>query len=509
MLMKNSIRGWRDIFSFTFIQGIKAKSIIISTVILCLIVIAGVPAASLISGKDKEDKTSIEEVCIVDMTGLEIAKDFDVLKTVKNDDETENIYSEIKYTELDSKELNFDENSELKDIYKFDKDSKKVYLQILYLDDGFDMEVIYDGKGDLSSKDVDNYSDFVVYNFQKVLMQNMNVDDKDVEIVNSINTINYCDIDSVKAEIDNNEEVSSNESDDKLDVDKSNGDKSNTDKSNGDKSNKDKSEDDNSIDNEKHNKAKYNIIYTMLMATLFILTFCGERIAMSIITEKSSKVMEYLMTSIKPMAIVVGKVLANLLIIVIQVGIIAVSFVAAIFVNASITGEKLPESLRNILSRSNFDSANVLTILVSVLLLIGGLILFSLIAALAGASVSKMEEMSEGVKMFTFVLVIGAYIALFVLTSNMYEKTSVVKYAAMLVPITSVFLAPASLLTGYLSAGLGVLALLIMIVSNVLLVKFVANVYESMIYYNGTHLKLKDIINISKQNRNGSIRRVK
>lgn len=509
MLMKNSIRGWRDIFSFTFIQGIKAKSIIISTVILCLIVIAGVPAASLISGKDKEDKTSIEEVCIVDMTGLEIAKDFDVLKTVKNDDETENIYSEIKYTELDSKELNFDENSELKDIYKFDKDSKKVYLQILYLDDGFDMEVIYDGKGDLSSKDVDNYSDFVVYNFQKVLMQNMNVDDKDVEIVNSINTINYCDIDSVKDEIDNNEEASSNESDDKLDVDKSNADKSNADKSNTDKSNKDKSEDDNSIDNEKHNKAKYNIIYTMLMVTLFILTFCGERIAMSIITEKSSKVMEYLMTSIKPMAIVVGKVLANLLIIVIQVGLIAVSFVAAIFVNASITGEKLPESLRNILSRSNFDSANVLTILVSVLLLIGGLILFSLIAALAGASVSKMEEMSEGVKMFTFVLVIGAYIALFVLTSNMYEKTSVVKYAAMLVPITSVFLAPASLLTGYLSAGLGVLALLIMIVSNVLLVKFVANVYESMIYYNGTHLKLKDIINISKQNRNGSKRRAK
>lgn len=487
--MKNSIKGWKDIFSFTFIQGIKAKSIIISTAIMCVIIIAGVPIASLISSKSEIKKTSIEEVCIADMTGLKIAKDFDILKNVKNDDETENMYSKIKYSELDSQKLNIDENTGLKDIYKFDKDSKKVYLQITYLEDSFDIEVIYDGKGKLESEDVNNYSDFVRDNFQKILMKNMSVADKDIEIVNSVNTINYCNIDSVKDE-NNNTDVSSNESDDKL--------------------NSDKLKDDNSSSNAdgKHSTGKYNILYTMLMATLFILTFCGERIAMSIITEKSSKVMEYLMTSIKPMAIVVGKVLANLLIIGVQVGLIAISFITAIVVNTSITGEKLPESLRNMLSRSNFDSANVLTILVSVLMLIGGLVLFSLIAALAGASVSKMEEMSEGVKMFTFVLVIGAYIALFVLSSNMYEKTSVVKYATMLVPLTSVFLAPGALLTGYLSAGLGVLALLIMIISNVLLVRFVADVYESMIYYNGTHLKLKDIIGISKQSRNGSKRRL-
>lgn len=488
--MKNSIKGWKDIFSFTFIQGIKAKSIIISTAIMCVIIIAGVPIASLISSKSEIKKTSIEEVCIADMTGIKIAKDFDILKDVKNDDETENMYSKIKYTELDSQKLNIDENTGLKDIYKFDKDSKKVYLQITYLEDSFDIEVIYDGKGKLESEDVNNYSDFVRDNFQKILMKNMSVADKDIEIVNSVNTINYCNIDSVKDE-NNNTDVSSNESDDKL--------------------NSDKLKDDNSSSNAdgKHSTGKYNILYTMMMATLFILTFCGERIAMSIITEKSSKVMEYLMTSIKPMAIVVGKVLANLLIIGVQVGLIAISFITAIVVNTSITGEKLPESLRNMLSRSNFDSANVLTILVSVLMLIGGLVLFSLIAALAGASVSKMEEMSEGVKMFTFVLVIGAYIALFVLSSNMYEKTSVVKYATMLVPLTSVFLAPGALLTGYLSAGLGVLALLIMIISNVLLVRFVADVYESMIYYNGTHLKLKDIIGISKQSRNGSKRRAK
>ncbi len=488
--MKNSIKGWKDIFSFTFIQGIKAKSIIISTAIMCVIIIAGVPIASLISSKSEIKKTSIEEVCIADMTGIKIAKDFDILKNVKNDDETENMYSKIKYTELDSQKLNIDENTGLKDIYKFDKDSKKVYLQITYLEDSFDIEVIYDGKGKLESEDVNNYSDFVRDNFQKILMKNMSVADKDIEIVNSVNTINYCNIDSVKDE-NNNTDVSSNESDDKL--------------------NSDKLKDDNSSSNAdgKHSTGKYNILYTMMMATLFILTFCGERIAMSIITEKSSKVMEYLMTSIKPMAIVVGKVLANLLIIGVQVGLIAISFITAIVVNTSITGEKLPESLRNMLSRSNFDSANVLTILVSILMLIGGLVLFSLIAALAGASVSKMEEMSEGVKMFTFVLVIGAYIALFVLSSNMYEKTSVVKYATMLVPLTSVFLAPGALLTGYLSAGLGVLALLIMIISNVLLVRFVADVYESMIYYNGTHLKLKDIIGISKQSRNGSKRRAK
>lgn len=114
---------------------------------MCVIIIAGVPIASLISSKSETKKTSIEEVCIADMTGIKIAKDFDILKNVKNDDETENMYSKIKYTELDSQKLNIDENTGLKDIYKFDKDSKKVYLQITYLEDSFDIEVIYDGKG--------------------------------------------------------------------------------------------------------------------------------------------------------------------------------------------------------------------------------------------------------------------------------------------------------------------------------------------------------------------------
>lgn len=102
--------------------------------------------------------------------------------------------------------------------------------------------------------------------------------------------------------------------------------------------------------------------------------------------------------------------------------------------------------------------------------------------------------------MYTIVLIIGAYIALFALSSGLYEGDSALKNAIMLVPFTSVFIAPGSILTGYLSMTLAVLSLVIMIAVIVLLTKFVANVYESMVYYNGAALKIKDIINISKQN---------
>lgn len=479
--MKNSIRGWKDIFSFTFIQGIKAKSIVISTIIMCIIAMVVVPVISFLDNGDSA-ATDIKEVEILDMTGLDMTKDFEVLKFEKSDDGTENIYSEIEYKVFDSKSIEFSENTKLKDIYKFEQDSHKVYIQISYIENSFELEIIYDGNSEISSSDVEEYNLFLENNFSKIIMSNMKIESKDMEIVNSVNNINYCDIKSVENSAENRSNVDNGTEPDKKDS----------------LSEKENIED-----------SRYNILYFMMMFSMLMLSFGGERIAMSIVTEKSSKVMEYLMTSIKPMAIVVGKILANLLLLVVQIGAVIAAFLVSLIINLMITGEKLPSYITDIFNRSNFVRINVLSVLIAIILLISGFIFFSLIAALAGASVSKIEEMSEGMKLYVFVLIIGAYIAIFVLTGGAYKSASAIKYATMLVPLTSVFLAPASMLTGYLSLGAGILSLAIMLASIILLVKFVSNVYESMIYYNGTHLKFKDIVNISKQNKKGSQRRAK
>lgn len=471
--MKNSIHGWKEIFSFTFIQGIKAKSIIISTAILCAVALASMPLIGILSGDDssKKTKTSIKEVEIVDMTDLSLAKDFDILKSEDLYEADENkLYTDVEYKESDISMEDFSVGKELKDIYKFDEDSNKIYLQISYLDGQFNMETIYSGETKISESDIEAYNDFLQLHLENVLAKNLGVSEKDLLIINSVNTINYPTFDGEAEELEDSNEAIENDEEKK-----------------------------------DYTDSKYNIMYALLMIILFSLAFCGERIAMSIITEKSSKVMEYLMTSVKPMAIVVGKILSNLLILFIQFGLILISFAISLIVNGMLTGKNgkmnIPSYVTNIFNSNNFSGANVLTFILAILIIIGGLIFYGLIAALAGASVSKLEEMSEGIKIYTILMIIGGYIALFIMTAEIYRDSSAINYIVMAFPLTSVFLAPGALVTGYLPLLGGIASLIVMIVTIILLTKFVANVYESMVYYNGTALKIKDIINISKQNK--------
>lgn len=477
--MKNSIRGWKEIFSFDLIQTLKSKSIKIATLILCIIAFVSMPVISMINGSDNEDKkdTTIKQVRVADMTGMNLISEINALNSPDLYEENQtHLYEDIEYTEENVDAEKFTEDTELKSIYKFEKTSEYVYMQIVYNEESFDIQIISSKDTKVSSGDVSDYSIFVQNNFKKVIEGMFELDEDTINILESVNVVNGYDISAIQSDGDdvtNSSIVSDNE---------------------------DSAE---KINEENHSKNAYNIMYVMLMFVMLALAFGGERVAMSIITEKSSKVMEYLMTSVKPMAIVVGKILSNLLILLIQLALIMISFACSVVVSGYLNsdGESLmPSFLKKIFNMNNFEGTNPLTVMIAVLLIISGFILYGLIAALAGASVSKIEEMSEGIKMYTIVLVIGAYVGLFALTSGLYEGESALKNVIMLVPFTSLFIAPGSVLTGYLSTAFAVLSLVIMLAVIVLLTKFVANVYESMVYYNGAALKIKDIIKISKQN---------
>lgn len=474
--MRNKIRGAKDIFFFTLTQSLKAKSMKIATFILCIIALISVPAISMMKGEEKKspDNTSIKTVKVVDMTGLMLGDNLERLKGEDLYEENEKkIYTDIKYQEADIDYEKFAKGGDIKDIYTFDEAADYVYMEIQYGTDdaladaskaAFRVHIIYSTDTLVKKKDVARYNEFVDRNFKKILVDSLELTEEQQKLVNSISVTKYQkDIDAEKKAAEGKED-------------------------------------------EQTAKAKYNIIYAVLMIVMFALAFGGERIAMSIVTEKASKVMEYLMTSVKPMAIVVGKIMANILILFIQGGLVILSFGLSIVINGVIhsDGEALitiPAYLSDIFTKTNFLGTNPLTILLAVLIFIGGFICFGLIAGLAGASVSKMDEIAEGVKMYSMVLIIAAYISMFVVISRMYDGTSAVRYFAMFFPFTSVFVTPAALITGYASVVEALISLAILVVMVVLMTKFVANVYESMIYYNGSALKVKDIIHISKQNK--------
>lgn len=482
--MKNKIKGWSDIFKFTYIQGMKTKSAIITNIILCVIALVSMPVMTLIEGKDSDKtktKTTIEQVKVIDNTGLNIIDDLELLKSedLYCEDESK-LYVDLEYKSAEINYEELDENSDKKDIYTFEEDGKNaVYLEMTGVEDSIYLSVVYDGKSNVKSEDAEDFKIFVENNFDKVLIKKYGVDEDTLKIMDCEVVTNV-----KKAEITNESEsvisgdLAENTKDESVNGSLAEG----------------------NADEKEGKDYSYPIIYGLLMITMFILAFGGERIAMSIATEKTSKVMEYLMTSVKPMAVVVGKILSSLAIIFTQVILIGISFIVSSVINKMLNGGKIiPDMLVNIIKSKTLSSANPGTILLGVLILVGGFIFYALIAALAGASVSKLDELADGVKLFTFTLLIGAYIGIFIVSSDMYEKSNALIYAAELFPITSLFITPGTVITGYTGVVMGIASLVVMIIGIILLTLFVSNVYESMIYYNGQTLKLKDIINISKE----------
>lgn len=462
--MNNKLAGCKKIFVFSLVQSLKAKSMIITNIILCSIVLLSMPIITFITNKDSEKeitKTTIENVKVVDMTGFGIINNIDFFKSenlYKND--KNQIYRNISYEQANIDYSKFEEDFEMKDIYKFEEDSNYVYLQLVYVDGYFDIEVIYSENSLVKEDDAIDYSSFVNDNFRAFLIDTIDLTNEQEEIVNSSVVIIY-----------------------QKDIDEQNSEAI--------------------LINDDIKKKQNDVIYFSLMIVMFILAFGGERIAMSIVTEKASKVMEFLMTSVKPMSIVVGKTLSSLAVLFIQGLLLVISFIASVILNGIIFYDgkiELP-SLNGIFNMDIFRGFNVLTLILAILILILGFVFYAMIAALCGASVSKIDEMAEGVKIFTMLLIIGAYISIFIVTSSTYDGDSIVRFFALIIPVTSLFLTPTILLTGYATISEGLIALGVLFIALVFMISFVSNVYESMIYYNGSPMKIKDIINISKQNK--------
>lgn len=469
--MKNNLTGWKSIFQFTLVQNLKSKSIKITTLIMCLIAMAVLPVVTLIDGEEGEAKeaTSIKKVYVVDNSGWNLTEDFSVLKadTYYESDEAK-LYTDIEYIDrteavltkaaeymLNNQELDF------KEVYTFDKEDSGIYLEINYIDGKISISLMYSKDTKVSESDVEAYNGFVQEHFEDVLLSSQKISQEALDIIHSCQEVEFYD------EL-NPDAVPEPDSE------------------------------------EENKRDAYWLVYGIAMVILFMLAFGGERIAMSIIVEKSSKIMEYLMTSVKPMAVVVGKVLASLLLLFIQFTAIFVSLGISVVIAGFLNSEgtfHMPSVVSGLFKSGSLSTVTPVNVILALLILIAGFLLYGMLAALAGAAVSKMEEISEGVKIYSFIMIIGAYLSIFVISSGSYTGDSFVKYLACFLPISAPFIAPGTLLSAHLSVVYGVIVLGILLISLVLLTKFVAGVYESMIYYNGTALKIKDIIQISKQNR--------
>jgi len=153
--------------------------------------------------------------------------------------------------------------------------------------------------------------------------------------------------------------------------------------------------------------------YALLMVLYMSIILYGSQIIMSVATEKSTKVMELLIISVKPAYMIFGKVLSAALAGLLQL--VAIIAAAIVGINVSIAaGVEIPAFMAAIVE----DLANTGSIAVyAVIFFLLGFLTFSFLFAAFGAMASSIEDVKSLSGYPIYLFLPGFFIAIFAMTN--------------------------------------------------------------------------------------------
>ena len=160
----------------------------------------------------------------------------------------------------------------------------------------------------------------------------------------------------------------------------------------------------------KDQRQNFFYTYIMIFALYMVILLYGQMVAMSVATEKSSRAMELLITSAKPINMMFGKVLAACIAGLVQLVSIFGSALVFYNVNKSYWGD-------NSIIDSIFNIPPDLFVYMLVFFLLGFLIYAFLYGAIS-STVSKLEDINTAVQPVTFLFVIGFMVVMFSMSSG-------------------------------------------------------------------------------------------
>ena len=246
-----------------------------------------------------------------------------------------------------------------------------------------------------------------------------------------------------------------------------------------------------SLEQTEEQEVQGNVIAIMLLSIVlfYAIYFCAYQVSSSITTEKTSKIMETLVTSTSPRTIVLGKTLGIGIVGLLQICL----FVAVALITAYTCLE--PGTLDSILDMSNFTPyLAIITIIYFIL----GYTAYALLYALTGSTVSKPEDIQSANGPVAIIAIIGFYLSYF----TMMNPTSSLNAFAAILPISSPFCMPFRIMMG-ISTGTEVLiSILVLLVTICIIAKVAIKIYSNAILNYGTKMSFADLIKIYRDKNN-------
>lgn len=447
-MKKDSVRGWKDVFTFTLTQTLKSKTYIVSLVIMMVIAMVSMPLMNrflLNDATEGPEQSAVEKVYLYNMT-LYRNLDFDSELT----DGYKHIIFEETTGDMAALETKISEE-ELNSVILFlVEDEQCCYIQFMRSPDG-----------DVTNYELQMLGQYVQNAYTKAKVKLLGLTEEQMNFFETSVVASSSIVDTESAIV---------------------------------------------LEDTSITQTEYWFMYGMMFVVLMICIMAASQVASSIVQEKSSKVIEYLLTSIRPLAVIVGKVFAMLVVVMIQMLALVLAGYVSTKLGELISGEG-GNAIAQFMTPEMLASLNFGNIVIGLVVAGAGMVLYATLAGLCGATASRMEEASESLSLLTITALVGFYIGFGAVGTLMASGDNVFVTFALIFPLSSAFLLPAALLVGKADIGIALIAILVLLLSIVLMFKFVAKVYESLILHTGARIKLNEVIAMAKGTKTQNVKK--
>ena len=237
---------------------------------------------------------------------------------------------------------------------------------------------------------------------------------------------------------------------------------------------------------------------TTILLFIFIVTYASI-IAQEIASEKGTRIMEVILSSVSARSHFYGKLAGILLVALTQIVVYAVSIGLGFYWlknNSTVQAFLAEFSIRDILGEF---------LAYTLLYLILGILIYAVLAALCGSLVSKVEDVSKAILPVTYLSLAGYMIGL---SLGMANPDHLVIRVTSFIPFISSYTMPIRLANNFVSTGEVLLSLMILVLSIVGLIIFSERMYKAnvLVYNdNGIFAALKQSISLMTKNKSGGV----
>lgn len=224
--------------------------------------------------------------------------------------------------------------------------------------------------------------------------------------------------------------------------------------------------------------------YVMIFALYMVILLYGQMVATNVATEKSSRAMELLITSAKPVSMMFGKVLASCLAGLLQLVAIFGAALLCFHVNAGYWDG-------NQMVKAFFDIPTSIFVYMLVFFVLGFLLYAFLFGAI-GSTVSKLEDINTAVMPLTFLFIIALIVVVVGMVSG--DVNSPMMVVCAYVPFTS----PMAMFTRIAMGGVAwwesALSIGLLVISVVGIGVLSAKIYRVGVLLYGTTPKFRTVL---------------